>query len=237
MTAFTKTLACINLIGAVISIALFVTTWFAQGIIIEKARNHALDATQALLMPVVKFLENPKLVEKLPASIEEKLRGELADYESDPKKWLMRIAEGTGDRAVAFEFPEIKNPLARKGLNLFTQRISGAREHFQRSYENLILDLRIFCGTNACAFVLAAWLLFVARTPQMRHWLGAWSVMLLVSTAIGIYCYITQSWLWSFLSNDYIGWSYPALNVFVAVYLFCYVEPLLQARSPADEES
>lgn len=231
MTTFTKTLACLNLLGAGISITLFIATWFAQGIIVEKARDHALESTRNRLEPVVKFLENSKLTQKFPASIEERLQSELMDYQSDPRKWLLEVATGTGERATAFKFPEIKNPLAGTVLGALTQKVSNASEHFRRSLDNLILDLRIFCGTNACAFLLAGWLLYIARTPKMRSCLGVWSVALLISTGFGTYCYINQSWVWSLLRNDYFGWSYPALNAFIALYLILHLSPPFSSHS------
>jgi hypothetical protein len=232
MTTLAKIFAGSNLLGAVVSLGLFVTTWFSEGIIIAKAREHALESTQTRLKPVIGFLENPKLTEKLPPPIEEKLRGELTDYQSDPEKWLLEIAEGSGERAADFEFPEVRNPLVKKWLAAITQRVSDAPDHFRRSFANLILDLRIFCGTNACAFSLAAWLLFVARTPQTRHWLGLWSMALLIATGTGMYFYINQDWVWSFLFNSYYRWSYPALNAFFAIYLFFRAISII--RPPSD---
>lgn len=236
MTIPTKALAIFSLLGAFVSAGLFVSTWFAQGIIIEKAQDHALESIRPRLEPVVKFLENPKLLGKLPPSVEEKLHRELADYQSAPKKWLLKIAEKSGERAADFEFPEIKNPLVRKGVDVLKKSISGLSRHFRESYSNLILDLRIFCGTNALALSLATCLLFVARTAQMRFWLGAWAVVLIFSTAFWAYSYLHQNWTWNILFNDYFGWSYATLHLFTAGYLFCKMEPFLQVCSPADEK-
>jgi hypothetical protein len=122
MTPFTKVLAFLSLLGALVSSALFVSTWFAEGIIIEKAKGHALETIQPRLETVIKFLENPKLVGNLPPSVEEKLRGELVDYRSDPERWLLKIAEKSGENAADFQSPEIKSPLARKGVDLLASR-------------------------------------------------------------------------------------------------------------------
>jgi hypothetical protein len=234
MTAFTKALALFSLLGALISFGLLVATWFAQGLIVSKAREYALESIRIRLEPVVELLENPKLAGKFPPSVEEKLREELAVYRSSPDKWLMKIAQGGGDRAAEFKFPEIKNPLARKGIGALTQRIAKAPEHFQKSYANLIFDLRVFFGTNVCALLLVTWLLFVARTAQMRHWLGAWSIILIISTVFWVYCYLNQSWTLSILFNDYFGWSYALLHAGTAVYLFYRIEPMLEVISPTE---
>lgn len=236
MTGCTKALATINLLGALISVALFVATWFAQGFIVRQARQIAFETTRSRMEPVVKFLENPKVAGKLPASVEEKLRKEIADYRESPDKWLLEIAEGARDRAADFEFPEVRNPLARKGLDFLTNRIAQTRAHFRKSYASLILDLRIFSGTNACAFLIAAWLCFVARTRQMRYWLGAWSLILLVATMVAGYCYVGQSWRWNILFNDYQGWFYAAFHLGITIYLFLRILPMLEKSAPEDDD-
>ncbi len=233
MTGLTKALAAINLLGAVVSIGLFVATFFAQGFIVETAKSHALDATRSKLEPVVKFLENPKLAIALPSAAEKRVAEELSEYRSNPDAWLLRVADGTKDRAKArFDFKEVRNPLARRVLDSIDAKVSGAREHFSRSYANLIRDLRIFTGTNAVAFTVAAWLLWVARTKTMRHWLGAWSVLLMVCTLAGAWMYVNQNWGWSVFFNDYYGWSYLAINLGVTVYLFLRMSPTLWATRP-----
>jgi hypothetical protein len=236
MTAFNKSLAAINLLGAIVSIALLMATWFAQGLIVGKAKEYALDATRKRLEPVVRFLEHPKLAGKLPASVEERLRGELADYQQDPERWLLEVAEASGDRAADFEFPEVRNPLARKGLEFLGQRVSQASEHFRKSYANLIIDLRIFCGTNAFAFLLAAWLCFVSKTKPMRYWLGAWSASLLLATLLGVWTYLGQNWFWNITLNSYLGWAYASLHALVTLWLFYKLEPTLRRTQPAHDD-
>lgn len=233
MTVFTKALAAINLVGALVSIGLFVATFFAQGYIVRAAKNHALDSTRSRLEPVVRFLENPKLATALPSVVEERLEKELTEYHENPDAWLLRLADGTRDRAAAkMDFEEVRNPLARKALDSLNRRVSGAREHFRKSYANLIRDLRIFCGTNAVALLVAAWLLWVAKTRTARHWLGAWSVVLLMGTMIGVWLYLSQNWWRSVVFNHYYGWSYVAVHLGATVYLFLKTEPVLWETRP-----
>ncbi|RYD41452.1 MAG: hypothetical protein EOP85_12675 [Verrucomicrobiaceae bacterium] len=236
MIGFTKTLAAINLLGAVVSISLFVATFFAQGFIVKTARSHALDSTRTKLEPVVRFLENPKLAVALSSKLETRLEEELAEYRRDPDAWLLRVADGTKDRAkTKLDFTEVRNPLARKALDSIERKVSGAREHFSKSYANLIRDVRIFCGTNAVAFLVAAWLLWVARTRTMRHWLGAWSVVLMACTMAGSWIYVNQNWWRTVFFNEYYGWSYLAINLGAAVYLFLRMSPTLWATRPESD--
>lgn len=235
MTGFTKTLVAINLLGAVVSIGMFVATWFAQGLIVGKARDMALEATIPKLEPVVKTLRNPRLVGTLPPTVKQKLEDELKAYEASPEKWLLEIVENSGERSADFEFPEVRNPLLRKGLDFLSRKIAGAGTHFQRSYDNLMLDLRIFTGTNACSFLLAAGLLWGARTKTMRHWLGGWSAALMIGTTVSILAYVEQNWVWNLLLNRHMGWAYASLHALTVIYLFYKMEPALKESQPVDD--
>jgi hypothetical protein len=111
VTASTRLPAVLNLLGAVISLALLASTWFAQGIIVREARQFALSKTRTYLEPAI-----PKA---------EKISREIAAYRESPNEWLLEIAEGASDRARDFEFPEVRNPLARTALDFIY-----ARSHF-----------------------------------------------------------------------------------------------------------
>ncbi|MES2920471.1 MAG: hypothetical protein V4819_02935 [Verrucomicrobiota bacterium] len=229
MTTATKVLAALNLLGAVISIALLVATFFAQGLIIREARDFALDKTRAYLEPAIptaeKVLKNPLVAKALPKSVEEKVEGEIADYRESPEKWLLELAEGTRNRAGEFDFPEIKNPLARKALDALTQRVAGARDHFKRSFANLILDLRIFATIHVVVFGVAAALCFFAKNPSLRFWLCVWSCVLLLTTVLSAGLYLGQNWLWVILTNRYQGWAYAGTHFAITVYFASRVMP------------
>ena len=229
MTTATKVLAAINLLGAVISIALLAATFFAQGLIIREAREFALNKTRAYLEPAIpkaeKILGNPLVAKTLPKSVKEKVEGEIADYRESPERWLLELAEGTRNRAGEFDFPEIKNPLARKALDSLTQRVAGAREHFKTSFANLIVDLRIFATIHLLVFGFAAGLCFLARTPRLRFCLGVWSCVLLLTTVTAAGVYLGQNWLWVILTNRYQGWAYGGTHLAITAYFVYWTLP------------
>jgi len=234
MTAATKVLAVLNLLGAGIVISLLVATFFAQGIIVRQARQFALEKTRTFLEPVIpkaeKLLKNPLVAKALPASVEAKVESEIADYRESPEKWLLEIAEGTRNRAGDFEFPEIKNPLARKALDFLTAQIAGARDHFKRSFANLITDLRIFATIHVVIFLVAAGLCFMAKTPKLRFWLCVWSCLLLVTSVISASLYLGQSWFWTILANRYQGWAYAGTHLLITGYFAVRILPEIWFR-------
>ncbi|RYD19444.1 MAG: hypothetical protein EOP88_18940 [Verrucomicrobiaceae bacterium] len=234
MTGLTKSLALLNLFGAVVSVGLFVATFFTQGLIVGKARDMALQATVPKLEPVVKSLRSPIVAGKLPPKVQQKLDEELKAYEASPEEWLLEIVENSGERSADFEFPEVRNPLLRKGLDLISRKIAGAGAHFQRSFDNLMLDLRIFTGTNVCAFLLAAGLLWIPRTRTMRHWLGGWTAALMIATVVNILIYVGQDWVWNIMFNRHTGWGYASLHALTVIYLFYKMESALKESAPKE---
>jgi hypothetical protein len=223
MSNGSKLLVALNLLGAMISLLLLLATWFAKGAIVDHARQVALEKTRAFVDPVIpgaeKLLEQSLVAKALPPGVKAKLAEEIATYQESPNSWLLTIADNTRDRASEFEFPEVRNPLARKSLDFITKRLAGAREHFQNSFANLIRDLRIFAFTNLSVFLTAAVLCFISKNPESRYWLTAWSVLLFVVTVISIAIYANQSWVWNVVWNRYEGWAYAGTHLVATAYL------------------
>lgn len=219
---FRKILITLHLAGAALSIALLVSTFVAKGFITSKARQVAVDKSRILSDPLAAKLEEtldrPVLGKAIPAPVRKRLEGEMAAYRTSPDAWLLRLAEGGADRAKDFEFPEIENPLARKAVDAIAKGVSGLKGHLEESYRDLIGDIRLFAATNIIAFLMAASVAFLSRTPPFRHWYIAYSLVLLIATALSISIYIDQNWAWNLILNRYMGWSYPTLLGILTLY-------------------
>ena len=223
MSTGMRLLVILNFLGAVASTLLLASTWFAKGVIVHQAQNIALEKTRSFLAPAVsgaeKLLDQPLVAKTFPPSVKTKLAGEIASYKTTPDEWLLEIANSTRDRAHEFDFPEVRNPLARKSLDFVTSRLAGARNHFKNSFDNLIRDLRIFSAVNLLIFLTAGGLCFIARTPRSRRLLVAWSAVLFTATAISIFLYADQGWVWNILTNHYRGWAYLAGHLVTTAYI------------------
>lgn len=238
-TPILKLLASINALGALASLALLIFTFHAEGFIVDKARTIALDKTRAYMDPAVteaeKMLEQRLIRAAMPETVREKIRFELDSYQASPDEWLLELSTSSGGRAAEFEFPEVTNPIARKSLDFLTRKVAGARVHFENSFANLILDLRIFSITNLVACSLAAGLCFAPGSARMRFWMAAWSVILLLSTLLSVMLYKDQSWVWRILTNRYNGWGYASLHFFFTLYFGFRILPHL--RGPEAKEA
>jgi hypothetical protein len=235
VSALAKTLTALNGLGAIASLALLVFTWNAESIIVEKATQVALEKSRSYLEPVIprmeQLLDQPMVSRALPPAVRVKLESEISAYRASPHAWLTALASASHDRAAEFQFPEVKNPVARASLDFLVARLSGARAHFENSFANLIRDLRIFAFTNLVAFLVAASLCFLAKTPRWRFWLTVWSGLLLASTLLSMFLYQEQSWVWNILMNRYDGWWYLGSHLLITLYLASKILPEIRESS------
>jgi hypothetical protein len=234
-----KILIALHLAGAAISVVLFVSTFVAKGVITSKAQQFALDksrvASDPLATKLQDTLDHPVIGKLIPDTARERITTELATYQSSPDAWLLSLAEGGADRAKDFDFPEIENAIARKAVDVLADSVSGIKDHMHESYRGLIFDLRLFTSTNVVAFLVAAWLSWIARTPRSRHWLLTFSGLMLIIFAMSINAYRDQNWAWSILTGSYMGWSYPVMLGFAIVYGIVRISPELAQTQPAKD--
>ena len=236
---FRNLLLILHLAGAALSIALLVSTFAAKGIITSKARSIAVEksrvASDPLAAKLEETLDRPVIGQAIRGQVRERLEAELASYRDSPDAWLLRLAEGGADRAKDFDFPEIENPLARKAVDVIAKGVSGLKGHLEQSYRDLIGDIRLFAATNIVAFGIAAWLTWIARTPRSRHWLLAYSGLMLVVFVISISSYLDQNWTWTILTGSYMGWAYPVILGIVTIYEILRITPDLRRSDPGPE--
>lgn len=236
MTAWSRILFALNLAGAMVSAALLLSTWLAKGIIVSRAQDHALEVTRKHLDPAISkaadLLDDPRLGRLVPREVRDKLGNEITAYREAPDKWLRDKMRTTPSEAESWKFPEIKNPLARKSFDFVTEKLGGAKNHFERSFENLILDLRIFSGTNLAAFLLGAWLSRRPADPEMRRKLLAWSVFLALGTGFSILLFADRGLVWDLLWNHHFGWGYSACVAFSTLWFACYLRLAFAGQTP-----
>lgn len=227
MTLLSRILLVLNLIGALVSATLLVSTWLAKGVIVTHAHDHALEVTRRHLDPAMEkaanLLDDPRLSKLVPREVREKLGNEVTTYRESPDEWLRDKMRATPADAETWRFPEIKSPLARKSFDFVTKKLGGAKDHFERSFENLILDLRIFSGTNLAAFLLGAWLSRKPADPATRRMFLAWSVFLALGTAFSITLFADRNIVWDLLWNRHFGWGYSACVAASTLWLAFYL--------------
>jgi hypothetical protein len=197
----------------------FGLTFFAKPYITRLAQDFIADKTQRVATPAVDHAEKALGVPRIKLVLDDKAiqttQREIADYRRDPRAYIIRLmaAEQAPAPAVA---PDQAVPLKERALHWKAQ----IREHFERTLDRLLLDLRIFSGSNLVAALLAAWCALRAREKRV-HWLIGVAALLLASMAFGIYMYVDSFSYFRILMNIYIGWRYPVVlaTTFLALYL------------------
>lgn len=233
-------LILLHLAGAGLSLTLLLSTWHAdaKAIVVNKAREVAVARCRGYSDPIAdkvqETLDRQVIGKLIRGNVRARLEEELGEYRASPGDWLARLAMGGVEYAKSFDFPEIDNPLARKALDALKAEVSGLKSRVQVTYNNLIGDVRIFASSNLIAFLLAASMAILARTPKARAALLVYSAVLLVAALVSIGCYAGQDWGWTLLRNDFIGWKYPLILGIITVLtgLWVYFEFSQSRTSP-----
>jgi hypothetical protein len=200
----------------VVSLAL---TFFAKGYITGLAQDFVADRIQRFAEPTVEAAElalrAPGIKQVLDDEAIETTRQEIADYRRDPRGYIARLVTGERMPALAVA-PGPDAPLKERVLR-WKIRI---REHFESTLGRLVGDLRIFCGSNLAAALIAAWCALSARDRQV-NWLLGVAGLLLASVAYGAYMYVDGFTYFRILFSTYLGWWYPVVLgiTFLGLYL------------------
>lgn len=205
-------LIALNLLVAAASAGLFAYTFFAREHLTGLAEDYVVTKTVKHVTPAVEALEaalkHPAAL-LAPASIREATRAEVTAFRADPHKYVRELVA----KGAAVEKP--KHPLADQVMKWK----ESTREYFEKTLASLILDFRIFAGTNVVAALLAAWLASRARGRWRWRVLAA-SVLLLAALALQIYMFIDGLTFFRIITNARVGWSYPLVVALTFGYLY-----------------
>jgi hypothetical protein len=171
------------------------------------AEDFVIDRTKAYADPLVGIVEEginiPGLNRALDPRIIETVRGEVAEYRREPRAYIATLV---ADKQLPAANPG--NPGDFNAKLLFWK--SEIREHFEKTLNRLLFDLRIFFGSNLVAALVAlvcAWRGRTDRLPRLLLVCG----LLLASVAFSTYMYVDSFSYFKILFNSYMGWWYPAV--------------------------
>jgi len=198
----------------VLFLAFFTYTFLARSHLESIARNFVTEKTLQQSGPIIDTVERAldvPLVAKLVSNDEIKLvRAEIETYRNDPTSY---VSDLTGKRT--------RNP--QENLGAIVQKAADAKDAIRTFYNDtltaLILDLRIFSGTNTFAACVAMFL--VIKSPvSIRKPLVLFSFALFVAVVFCSYFYIDNLSFFRILTSAHIGWWYPLLVIVVAAWLY-----------------
>jgi hypothetical protein len=206
----------------------FALTFTARSHVVRYARDYVLVRTQRYATPAVDAAErltrSPAARRLLREDDADRIDQEIADYRRDPRAYVsdlvatsLAAASGRADPATA--------PATTRRARIHravTKLRQDVRDYFARTFTRLLLDLRIFTGTNAVAALIAAAIAWRPPPPNAStppdadgrpHYLALVAALLLASVALQSWQYVNHLSYFSILLNSFVGWWYPVLVI------------------------
>jgi hypothetical protein len=214
----TALLVVSGLLAAVFAVA-FLATFFAKGHITRLAEDYVIDKTREHADPLVEILEWGIRVPGLKvlardAELVRTVEREVTEYRRDPRAYVANVvAADPGPRPAR---PDPGAPLTDQVLFWKAE----IRAHFEKTMDGLLLDLRIFFGSNFAVALLTAACAYWSR-GRLVFWLLPVAILLLASLGFSIYLYVDNFSFFHILTGTYIGWGYP--KFLAAIFLVLLV--------------
>ncbi|MEM1083034.1 MAG: hypothetical protein AAGI48_02845 [Verrucomicrobiota bacterium] len=192
----------------------FAYTLIARDHLLGAAREFAAVKTGEYAAPMIDMVEEASESKMLKTVLnkdqEQALADEISNYRDDPAAYVADLTKREST-------PKIKLP-----ENKFTEKIIGWKEkvraYFDEVVARILLDVRIFSGTNLVAGLIALILAIKTRDELTRPlvWLSG---LLCAATLISIHGFIDSFSFFQYLIDWQMGWSYPAVVFLTYLYL------------------
>lgn len=222
-----KTSIALNIVVVCVSIFMFAYTFFAKQQLTDHARGFVSERTLAYSRPTVEWVEkglgSPLAAKLISPEKKQAIAAELAKYHRDPAAYIASITnreDGGSDSTEAGKVGEFKQKI---------------RSFYQSTLEELIIDLRIFTGSNGVAGLVALVLLLSRQFRGLRQ-VEVFSFFIFASVALSSYLYLDGLSFFRILFKWHLGWSYPAGVAFTAVHLYRRYGQNQSQAEPSDAE-
>ena len=218
-----KTTIALNILVVLVSSFLFGYTFFAKQQVTEHARafvtKKTLDYSRPAIEAIEKVLDSPIASKLISAEKKQVVETEVARYRSSPSEYIVSLI-GLGDRRPA--------QVESGRIGELKQKI---RDYYETTLRELMVDLRIFTGSNIAAGLFGLILLCSSRTGRLRE-VQVFSLVVFASVVISSYAYIDGMSFFRILFKWHMGWTYPVGIGTTAFYLYYqYVETKKQNKS------
>lgn len=207
-----KLLAITQLAGAILFLAMFLTTIFGLDHIKELSRdflNTKLEDSSAKSVVFAEQALASELSKKYLTQEQIKtFNAEIELYYENPKDYIESLTTDTKEIAKAnLEQSDLLNPkLKSLAEKVFSWKVK-IKEHFNKMFMKIIIDLRIFSLSNVAGFALSYWLLRHGMGKDKRFIAG--SVILTASVLFQAMMYVDQNWFFTILFNSFMGLGHP----------------------------
>ncbi|OYW70548.1 MAG: hypothetical protein B7Z37_30390 [Verrucomicrobia bacterium 12-59-8] len=214
----------LNIVVVCVSLFMFAGTFFAKQHVTNHARGFVSERTLAYSRPTVKWvekgLESPLAGKLISPEKKQAIKGELARYHRDPAAYVASVTHREDRGAEAAEAGKVEQ---------FKQKI---RNYYQSTLDELVIDLRIFTGSNVVAGLVAL-VLLLSRHYQSERRVEVFSLFIFASVVISSYLYLDGLSFFQILFKWHLGWSYPAGIALTAASLYRRYSQARRLAEPA----
>lgn len=136
----------------------------------------------------------------------EVIQAEINNFKQNPTGYIEEITLDESQSNVIPPVLQSGNPLK----NAFLEKIFGwkndLKTHFNQTFSQLIIDIRIFLISNVMALLIAAFICY--KKDQLGKDAFFISKILTVIIAFSSLSYFDQNWFFTILLNRYYGYGY-----------------------------
>ncbi|HYE20792.1 MAG TPA: hypothetical protein VEA69_20260, partial [Tepidisphaeraceae bacterium] len=154
-------------------------------------------------------------------------------FQADPGGYVRQLVGSGRPESAELPAPGVKDRIVGAANKLDWK--ARAREHWDKTLDRLMLDLRIFSGSNLVAALLAGGLAWGATGRRIEH-LMLPAIVLLVSVGFGVYMYVDRMSYFRILMGLYLGWTYPVFLALIFLRWYQIGRELTAAPAGASTE-
>jgi hypothetical protein len=225
-----KTLVILNSLSAAFFAAFLAYTFDAREHLSGFAREYVTTKTEQYAEPAVDIVQDAvrSKTAKVVLSDEQlaRVQSEIDAYRRDPKTYIRALT--VKGLARVEEAPA--HPVAKKVVE-WKRKVA---DYYHETLDALIVDLRIFAGSNLAACLVALALAAKGANPRLRK-VAVFSAALLIAVGYCTYLYIDSMSFFRILTQAHIGWWYPAVLIVVAAGVAFDIDRFGNRRKQATE--
>jgi len=214
-------------------LAALVASFFTVDLIKEKSRDAVTEKVVHSLTAKVAFAEevlNSKAAPTFLAPYQiDTLRDEIARYKNDPFAYVEAMTKDETTSRVTPPQTAGSSPLQKSLMEKVVSWKMSIKHYFDKTFEGLVIDLRIFLLSNVIALAVGA---FVGiRTRLLGDDGMLLNIILTGVVALSSLFYIDKNWFFTILLNNYSGYGYPFTVLLMTGWLYYHA---LMARTSAN---
>jgi hypothetical protein len=218
-----KALLTIQLAGLIASLTLLSLTVFGKAEIKRLASDFINKRIQPSVTELVNLVEMSERANPIGEKLNElrrKFRGErqvlreeIELYRKDPLSYLRSLTGSPATDPLTTVTPATDHESDRSEAAQKVDSWKAAiHRHFDRVFDRIILDLRIFATSNLIGFGLAFWLMHLRANIDLLPCVII-SAILTAAILYSSMMYWDQNWFFTILLDSYMGLWYPLMLV------------------------